>query len=136
MPSIGDIEEVQSAIQAVMTEEKVDPRLYRLLAPGASLGGARPKALLEIDGAAWIVKFSEHGDDFCSPAVEHATMKLAKTAGIKASDTRLIEFERGKAVAVERFDRRGRHRLHVISAKTALSAAGQIESYPDMALLL
>lgn len=136
LPHLGDIEHVHQAIEAVMSGEKADERLYRLLAPGASLGGARPKALLDIDGASWIAKFSEEGDDFCSPAVEHASMRMAKIAGINACNTNLISFGRGHAVAVERFDRHAGRRAHVISARTALAAAGEERGYPEMALLL
>ena len=42
------------------------PELQRLVMPGASLGGARPKSLIHIDGDPWLVKFSE-GEDFDIP---------------------------------------------------------------------
>lgn len=136
LPHLGDIDHVHQAIEAVMSGARADERLYRLLAPGASLGGARPKALLDIDGSSWIVKFSEKGDDFCSPAVEHASMRMARLAGINACETTLISFKKGEAVAVQRFDRNAGRRDHVISAKTALAAAGAQDGYPELALLL
>lgn len=136
IPHIGDIERVHAAVNAVIDGSAPDQRAYSLLAPGASMGGARPKALIDIEGRSWIVKFSERGDEFCTPSVEHAAMSLARAAGINACATRLIELPRGRAVAIERFDRDGDKRLHVISARTALAAAGQAESYPDMALLM
>lgn len=136
IPHLGEIDQVSEAVKAVMDGGREDPRVYRLLAPGASLGGARPKALIDIEGRSWIAKFSENGDEFCSPSVEHAAMGLARVAGIDACSTRLIELPKARAVAIERFDRVGSERRHVISAKTALAAAGQPESYPDMALLM
>lgn len=136
LPHLGDIDQVHEAIEAVMSGARPDERLHRLLAPGASLGGARPKALLDIEGASWIAKFSEEGDDFCNPMVEHASMQLARRAGINACNTNLISFRTGHAVAVERFDRNDGQRAHVISAKTALAAAGVQGGYPEMALLL
>lgn len=135
-PTLGDIESMHAATQAASRGERLSRRAADLLSPGAGLGGARPKALIDIDGEAWIVKFSERGDEFCSPAAEHAAMRLARDAGVDVSETRLIDFGSGNAVAVRRFDRVGQKRMHAISARTALRAAGLPDSYPALASLL
>ena len=48
------------------------------------LGGAKPKALIDIDGEQWVIKFfnNEYVD---APLIEHATMTLAAQAGINLS---------------------------------------------------
>lgn len=61
------------AVQRVMAGEAVNEQQRRLLQPGVSMGGARPKSLMQIDGASWVVKFSE-GEELDSPLIEHASM--------------------------------------------------------------
>jgi serine/threonine-protein kinase HipA len=104
----------------------------RLIAPGATMGGARPKALVQVEGEAWVLKFGEEagsGDGL----VEHASMTLAALAGIRVARTRPIALARGTAVAVERFDRAPGLRLHALSAHVVLRAAGSEMSYPALA---
>ena len=71
MASLANLDDMQRAIAAVLADEKLDERLVRLVRPGPSFGGARPKSLIVMDGAQWIVKFSE-GEDFNTELVEHA----------------------------------------------------------------
>lgn len=136
LPRLADLELVREIAASIESGAPIDERLRGLIAPGVSMGGARPKALLLIDGAEWVVKFSERGDDIDVPLVEHATMTLAALAGIEVCETRPLKLTRGHAVAVRRFDRAGGRRLHALSAQCALSAAGQGFGYPELALLL
>ena len=141
-PELRDVQAMHDLVRRVEAGEPVAENLRRLITPGATLGGARPKALLRMRGAAWVVKFAERGDPFDSPALEHATMTLAARAGITVCETRLIPLASGHAVAVRRFDRAiGANgaddaRLHALSAHVALRAAGQAMGYPELALLL
>lgn len=111
----------------------------RLVRPGASLGGARPKSLVQIDGKPWVVKFSE-GEDMDTPLIEYAAMSLARLCAVDAAPTRAIELGEGRAkghaVAIQRFDRDGPARLHAISANVALRAAGEELGYPQLAQLM
>lgn len=99
------------------------------------MGGAKPKALLQLDGAQWVVKFSD-GDPTDAPLVEHASMTLAAEAGIRVAPTRPIRLVGGHAVAIQRFDRLGEQRRHALSAHVALKAAGEELGYPELAQLL
>jgi serine/threonine-protein kinase HipA len=135
LPTLADVGDIHAVVQKVLKGDKIDERQRRLLAPGATMGGTQPKALLASDGALWVVKFADQGN-FASPRSEHAAMTLAKQADIEAAETRLIEFRGGVAVAVKRFDRRAGRRLHAISANVALKAAGADLSYPSLAQLL
>jgi serine/threonine-protein kinase HipA len=132
MPSLASLGDMQRAIAGVLAGEQLDDKLVRLVKPGPSFGGARPKSLIEMDGAQWVVKFSE-GEDFDTELVEHATMRLADQCGIKVAPTRALPLDRGHAVAVRRFDRDGDQRSHVISANTVLRAAGMPMGYPELA---
>ena len=50
---------MQAVVRKVLANEPVNELERRLLRPGVSLGGARPKSLIEMDGKAWLVKFGE-----------------------------------------------------------------------------
>ncbi len=136
MPVLGDVQTIHDLIRQVEAGEPVAGHLRRLVAPGATLGGARPKALLMIDGAQWVLKFGEAGDPLDSPLIEHAAMTLAARAGIDVCETRPIGLGAGHALAVRRFDRVGALRQHALSAHVALRAAGENYGYPELGLLL
>lgn len=136
LPQIEDIGAIHQAIQRVIAGEPVEPELKRLVAPGATLGGARPKALLNIDNHPWVLKFAEPGEVTDCPLIEHATMTLAAQAGIQTAATIPIPLRRGHAVAIRRFDREGAQRKHALSAHVALRAAGEQMGYPELAQLI
>src|SRR5690606_9530578 len=115
--------------------EDVSERQRRLLRPGVSLGGARPKSLIVIEGEPWLVKFSE-GEALDTELIEHATMTLAERCGIEVAQTRALPVGGRHAIAIRRFDRAGTARLHAITANVALRAAGEDFGYPQLAHLL
>ena len=136
LPNLSDVQQVEALICKVLAGEPVPETQRRLIAPGATMGGARPKALIEIDGAPWVLKFGDEMDS-SEPLVEHAAMTLAAVAGITVAETRPITLSRGCAVAVKRFDRKpGGARVHALSAHVALRAAGVEWSYSELAQLL
>jgi serine/threonine-protein kinase HipA len=140
LPSLRDVDEIHELVRQVLDNEPVPESKRRLIAPGATLGGARPKGLVEIDGAQSVLKFAEPGEATDAPLVEHATMTLAAKADIRVAPTRPIRLIDGHAVAVLRFDRQGTgagvRRLHAQSAHVALRAEGSPMGYPELAQLL
>src|SRR5262245_58872323 len=139
LPTLGDTAAIQELVRQVLANEPIAPAQRRLIAPGVTMGGARPKALLEIEGEQWVVKFSD-GEPADTPLIEHASMTLARRADIGTADTRAIRLIDGHAVAVRRFDRvagaQGLRRLHALSARVALRAASETMGYPELAQLL
>jgi serine/threonine-protein kinase HipA len=135
LPKLIDVDAVHEVVRRVLAREPVDERQKRLIAPGVSMGGARPKALFQLGGEEWVIKFAEE-DRPAEPLIEHAAMTLAAKAGITVAETESIPFKNGVAVAIRRFDRAAGERLHVLSANVALKAAGVELSYPNLALLL
>jgi serine/threonine-protein kinase HipA len=111
--------------------------LKQLLAPGSSLGGARPKATVQdVDGSLWIAKFPSKHDDHNSGAWEMTAHELARLCGLDVPDARLESFSsHGDTFVVKRFDRIGKQRLHFSSAMTLLGQVdGATESgYLDLA---
>jgi serine/threonine-protein kinase HipA len=135
LPTLAEVSAVQELVRKVLANEPIPDREKRLISPGATMGGARPKALLDIDGVQWVVKFAD-GDPTDTPLIEHASMTLARSAEIRAAETMPIKLVDGHAVAIKRFDRAGRRRVHALSANVALKAAGEELGYPELAQLL
>lgn len=136
LPKLEDSEQIHELIRRVQSNEPVPEGQKRLISPGASMGGARPKALLNIDGTEWVIKFSD-GEPADTPLVEHASMTLAHQAGIRVAQTRAVRLTDGHAVAIKRFDREaGGLRRHCLSASVALRAAAERFGYPELAQLL
>lgn len=135
MPTFAGLADMYQAVQRVMAGEALSERQRRLLQPGVSMGGARPKSLMQMDGTSWVVKFSERGE-LDSPLIEHASLQLARRCGIHTAETQALPLPQGHAVAIQRFDRIGAKRLHVLSAHVALRAAGEGMGYPELAQLM
>lgn len=145
LPALGDVAEMQELVSRVIANQAVAEDKRRLIAPGATLGGARPKALITIEGAQWVVKFSENDDATDTPLIEHACMSLAGQARIRVARTQAIQVQtlrcsKRHAVAVLRFDRAGTVdqplRVHAHTAQVALRAEGNVMGYPELAQLL
>jgi serine/threonine-protein kinase HipA len=135
LPTLSDVEAIHELVGKVLANEPIADAEKRLIAPGVTLGGARPKALVDIAGVQWVVKFGD-GDPVDVPLIEHASMTLAARAGIRVAETRAIRLVDGHAVAVRRFDRDGARRLHALTANVALKAAAESLGYPELAQLL
>jgi len=91
-----------------------------LMAPGSSLGGARPKAnILDEEGNPWIAKFPSKNDTIDKAAWEYLAYRLAIDAGINMSECRLQKIA-GKyhTFFTKRFDRDKQQRIHFASAMT------------------
>lgn len=140
-PVLADLERLRQAIEDVQTQAPLSSAMRRLIQPGISLGGARPKALLQTDDGPQVVKFSELDDPVDTPLIEHATMTLAARAGMQVATTRVLPLpprhgRAGHALAIERFDRLGEIRLHCLSAHTLLRAAHLPMDYGSLASVL
>jgi serine/threonine-protein kinase HipA len=135
LPRLADVDAVHEVVRRVLADQPVDEPRRRLIAPGVTMGGARPKALLQIDDQEWVLKFAE-ADRPEEALIEHAAMTLAAGAGITVAETRPVPLGRGTALAIRRFDRAPGRRLHALSANVALKAADTELSYPALAQLL
>ena len=135
MPGLASLDAIAEVVRKVLANEPVPELERRLLHPGVSMGGARPKSVVAIDGEPWLVKFSA-GDDMDMELLEHATMTLATVCGVNVAATQALKLSTGHAVAIRRFDRVGESRLHAVSANVALRAAGEELGYPQLSQLL
>ena len=97
--------------------------LSMLIAPGASLGGARPKAsITDNDGSLWIAKFPSRNDQGDIGGWEMITYELACLAGINMAESKAIKFSSNQyTFLTKRFDRSDNgQRIHFASAMTML----------------
>ncbi|QXV66866.1 HipA domain-containing protein [Mucilaginibacter sp. 21P] len=96
--------------------------LNMLMAPGASLGGARPKAsVTDPEGDLWIAKFPSVTDEYDMAGWEMVVLRLARTAGLKVPDAQVQKFSGNHYTFLsKRFDRMQQIRIHFASAMTLL----------------
>lgn len=94
-----------------------------LMAPGSSLGGARPKAnIQDTDGSLWIAKFPSQNDQQDMGAWEMLAYRLAIQSGIEMAPSRVQKFSHHQhTFLTQRFDRKIHNtRIHFASAMTLL----------------
>jgi serine/threonine-protein kinase HipA len=127
--SVTQLAELQEAAAAVEQDRPDDPlarQVAELLAPGSSMGGMRPKAVVEDDAGLWIAKFPAMGDRWNNAPVEAAMLELASRCGVRVPETRIERIAGKSILLVRRFDRErvdgGYHRHRMVSALTVLDA--------------
>jgi serine/threonine-protein kinase HipA len=122
-PPMTSIRELQYAAEILESDEDSDAVkkwLAILIAPGSSLGGARPKANVKDEQRElWIAKFPSRSDTYDKAAWEYLAYQLAIKAGIQMAESR-IERISGKhhTFFTRRFDRQNGERIHFASAMT------------------
>ena len=103
-----------------------------LMLIGTSMGGARPKAVVEDDGGLWLAKFNREDDPWNSARVEHAMLLLGRACGLTTADSRVVEVGGRDALLVRRFDRErvdgGYLRSRMVSALTLLRTEDTYQS--------
>ncbi len=142
VPPKADLRELEAAADrlergARASDDERAAWLEKLLAPGASLGGARPKASFEdADGALWIAKFPAPSDPRDKGAWEHVLNELAMRAGVTVPEHGLLSLGlRHHTFVARRFDRERHHRRMFASAMTLLDRSDHPEDagYLDIA---
>lgn len=111
--------------------------LKQLVAPGSSLGGARPKAsVLGPDGSLWIAKFPSKNDEMNVGAWEMVVHDLAVQCNLNVPDAKLENFSKnGSTFLTKRFDRDGKKRIHFASAMTLLGKNDGANAYDGSSYL-
>jgi serine/threonine-protein kinase HipA len=116
-----DIRQLAAEVREILHDKQLpDQAFFDLIKLGGSSGGARPKALIEIQGEDWIVKFPARDDRPDIGKQEYHYSLLARDAGLDFPETRLLD---GRYFAVKRFDRRDRHKIHMLSRSALLDAS-------------
>jgi serine/threonine-protein kinase HipA len=143
-PPVASLRELE-AVATLLTSKRIDDLdalrqwLAVLVAPGASLGGARPKAnFAEADGSLWIGKFPARDDDRDIGAWEFVVHAMADQAGIDVPPARLVRLSNAfHTFCVKRFDRADGARRFYASAMTLLrKEQSEGTSYLELAQFL
>lgn len=123
IPPLIELPRLLNAAEHVINDDESDEDLRLLLAPGSSLGGARPKASVrDQDGALAIAKFPHRDDDWDTVTWEAVALSLAAKAGIRVPDWRLEEIAEKPVLILRRFDRAEALRVAFLSALSMLGA--------------
>jgi serine/threonine-protein kinase HipA len=135
IPPIIHLAKLLSATTRILNDKESDDDLRMVLAPGAPLGGARPKAaVIDAAGRLTIAKFPSPNDDWPVPRWEATAMTLARAAGIDVPNFALHLIQKRPVFVMRRFDRNeADQRIPFISALTALAASdGDVRSYLEL----
>jgi serine/threonine-protein kinase HipA len=129
-----DLEKLQSLADALLGDQPPQPateagrlaQVEDLLLVGTSMGGARPKTVIEDEAGLWLAKFNRPDDRWNSARVEHAMLTLGRACGLTTAESRVVVVGDREVLLVKRFDRErapgGYVRARMISALSMLRA--------------
>ncbi len=139
----ASLDELLSAAAKAEAGTPLTPDLDQALLHGTSLGGARPKAMIEADDKKYIAKFSSSTDTFNVVKGEFVAMRMATLVGLDAAPVRLVQAAGKDVLLIERFDREkadtGWRRNAMVSALTLFGLdemMARYASYEDLAEMI
>ena len=123
IPPLIKLPELLSASEKITENSETAQDLKLLLAPGSSLGGARPKAsVIDNDGDLCIAKFPKKDDTDNIVLWEAVALTLAEKAGLNTPKWQVVNVLEKPVLLIKRFDRKKNRRIPFVSAMTMLSA--------------
>jgi serine/threonine-protein kinase HipA len=137
-PPLVELPRLMAAAQGFLENPDSADDLQILLAPGSSLGGARPKAsVIANDGGLAIAKFPKKDDRYSVNAWEQLALELARDAGIQTAESELLSVDGRDVIFLQRFDRDGDVRTPFLSAMSMMDAVdSEARSYLEVAEVL
>lgn len=137
------LEELMSSAERIEKGVPLTPELDQALYHGSSIGGARPKALINDGNRKLIAKFSASNDTYSIVKGEYIAMRLAALAGLNVAPVQIVEASGKDVLLVERFDRvqtdAGWQRKAMISALTLMELdemMARYASYQELASII
>jgi len=140
-----DLAKMQAVADAIVADAELPAdaaheQVENLMLIGTSMGGARPKAVVEDEAGLWIAKFNRPDDTWNSSRVEHAMLTLARACGLNTAESRVEPVAGRDILLVKRFDREktqaGYLRSRMISALTLLRAEDTNQSHDKWSYVL
>tara|TARA_Y100000815_G_scaffold176454_1_gene160690 strand:- start:3898 stop:5148 length:1251 start_codon:yes stop_codon:yes gene_type:complete len=118
--SLGELQEAVNQLENDEQSDTIRKWIAVLIAPGSSLGGARPKAnILDAHKNLWIAKFPSKTDAMDKAAWEYLAYKLAIASGIEMAESKIEKISgQYHTFLTKRFDRDNGNRIHFASAMT------------------
>lgn len=139
----ASLDELMEAVALIEKGVSLTPALDQALNHGTSIGGARPKALIDYGAKKYIAKFSATSDTYSVVKAEFIAMKLAAACGLNAASVSITRAANKDVLLIERFDRThttdGWTRHAMVSALTMLGLdemMARYASYEDLAELV
>lgn len=126
-----DLDKLQTIADAIVNDEELPEnaeinQIEGLMLIGTSMGGARPKAVVENENGLWLAKFNRQDDKWNSARIEHAMLVLAKSCGLFVAESKVVSVGGRDVLLVRRFDREktktGYIKARMVSALTLLRA--------------
>jgi serine/threonine-protein kinase HipA len=118
--SLGELQKAVNYIESDEADENIRNWIFMLIAPGTSLGGARPKAnFTDRSNEFWIAKFPSRNDTTDKAAFEFLAYRMATKAGINMAGSGISKITGNyHTFLTRRFDRINKDRIHFASAMT------------------
>ncbi len=139
----ASLEELLESVERVEKGIPLTTELDQALFHGSSIGGARPKALIEDHGVKYIAKFPSSSDVYSVVKAEYIAMRLAELAGLNVASVKMAQAAGKDVLLIERFDRThtagGWTRKTMISALTMFGLndmTARYASYEDLAEII
>jgi len=132
-----DLERLQELADAIIADEDLPQgaeaaQVQDLMFGVTSMGGARPKAVVEDTEGLWIAKFNRKDDSWNEARVERAMLELGRECGLHTAESRITTIGNRDALLLKRFDRQktdsGYRRARMLSALSLLRAE---DTYQD-----
>ncbi len=126
--ALAKLQRIADAIVAdeELPKDEANAQIEELLLVGTSMGGARPKAVVEDDAGLWLAKFNRDDDRWNVARVEHVMLTLARACGLDVALSQVVQAVGRDILLVKRFDREkvrgGYKRARMVSALTMLGA--------------
>lgn len=128
---VGQLDRLLEEADRIERDLPASPQVAELVNAGSSLGGARPKNVIEDRDGLWVAKFPSSTDRWNNAAVECAMLRLAEECGLKAAVRRVQRVGQSDVLMVRRFDREkvqsGHWRHRMVSALTVLKADEDVQ---------
>ena len=124
-----NLQKLQEVANAIVHDEElpantIHQQIQDLMLIGTSMGGARPKAVVEDEEGLWVAKFNRNDDKWNQARVEHAMLVLARHSGLTVAHSKVVDVGGQDVLLVKRFDREkhpeGYLRARMVSALTLL----------------
>jgi serine/threonine-protein kinase HipA len=142
-PVNASLDELLASAERVEKGIPLTPELDQALHHGSSIGGARPKALIEDNEKKYVAKFSSTTDLYSVVKAEFIAMRLAALAGLNVAPVSLTKSSHKDVLLIERFDRvkiaEGWQRKPMVSALTLLGLdemMARYASYEELAEII
>ncbi len=137
------LDAIEDLAKMLEGHQPISKKLLPILLHGTSVGGARPKCLIELEGKGYVAKFSLSSDQHSFVKTEYVAMQLAKAVGLNVAPVLLKSIGGRDVLLVERFDREinkaGVSRKHMLSALSLLGLhemEARYASYQNLADLI